>query len=100
MVLLKELVSGLQDMLEGGRLKESDIPDDYQWLTRQIERMKGKKTPDDSVYINLAKQQYCNDDVEIDDECVLSHADQGAWVSAWVWVYDAEVAETNEAQSA
>ena len=27
-----------------------------------------------------------NDDLEIDDEPLLSVADDGVWVSAWIWV--------------
>jgi hypothetical protein len=32
------------------------------------------------------------DDTEIDDEPELSPADDGCWVSAWVWVYKEEIA--------
>lgn len=28
----RQLHDGLSDMIEGGRLKEIDIPDDYRWL--------------------------------------------------------------------
>lgn len=31
-----QLHDGLSDMIEGGRLEECDIPDDYQWLVRQL----------------------------------------------------------------
>lgn len=27
-----------------------------------------------------------NDDIEIDDDAKLSRADNGTWVTAWVWV--------------
>lgn len=30
------LHDGLSDMIEGGRLKEADIPDDYQWLVKEL----------------------------------------------------------------
>ena len=30
------LHDGLSDMIEGGRLTEADIPDDYQWLVKQL----------------------------------------------------------------
>ena len=35
-------------------------------------------------------------DVEIDDEPVLSVADEGVWVSAWVWVQRTHVGEDGE----
>lgn len=33
------LHDGLSDMIEGGRLTEADIPDDYQWLVNSLERI-------------------------------------------------------------
>lgn len=33
------LHDGLTDMIEGGRLNEADIPDDYQWLVETLERL-------------------------------------------------------------
>lgn len=33
-----------------------------------------------------ARAQYCDDDIEIDDAPLFSVADNGCWVSAWVWV--------------
>ena len=30
------LHDGLSDMIEGGRLREEDIPEDYQWLVRML----------------------------------------------------------------
>lgn len=32
------LHDGLSDMIEGGRLKEADIPDDYRWLVETLVR--------------------------------------------------------------
>ena len=40
----------------------------------------------DEEYIAVARELYATDDVEIDDEPALSHANDGAWVAAWVWV--------------
>lgn len=34
-----ELVDGLKDMLDGGRLTGSDIPDDFDWVHQQIEKI-------------------------------------------------------------
>lgn len=36
--------------------------------------------------IEAARSNYAGDDVEIDDKPLLSVADKGVWVSAWVWV--------------
>jgi hypothetical protein len=44
-------------------------------------------------YIAEAKRKYHVDgEVEIDDDAVVSHSDEGAYVQAWVWVskYDVE----------
>lgn len=37
--LAQELFEGLRDMLDGDRLTEAKIPDDYQWLNKQIVEM-------------------------------------------------------------
>lgn len=36
--------------------------------------------------IASARSRYANNDLEIDDNPILSIADKGVWVSAWVWV--------------
>ena len=33
------LHDGISEMIEAGRLKESDIPDDYQWLVESLARL-------------------------------------------------------------
>jgi hypothetical protein len=40
----------------------------------------------DEQAIAAARDMYASDDVEIDDNPKLSHADDGVWVAAWVWV--------------
>lgn len=35
----QKLHDGLSDMIEGGRLTEADIPDDYQWLIESLENL-------------------------------------------------------------
>jgi hypothetical protein len=37
----RELADGLSDMVESGRLSESDIPHDYQWLVKQLVEIVG-----------------------------------------------------------
>lgn len=36
--------------------------------------------------IEKARDIHTSDDVEIDDQPILSIADEGVWVNAWVWV--------------
>lgn len=39
--------------------------------------------------VEVAREQWCSDDLEIDDiltEKDFSQADEGTWVRAWVWV--------------
>lgn len=40
----------------------------------------------DNEWINAAREQYANDDIEIDSNATFSVADDGVWVQAWVWV--------------
>ena len=35
----RKLHDGLSDMIEGGRLTKADIPNDYEWLVRKLERV-------------------------------------------------------------
>ena len=39
--LYRRLADGLSDMVEERRLSEADIPDDYAWLTKQLEAIAG-----------------------------------------------------------
>lgn len=42
--------------------------------------------PADAAEIEAARDAYQDDDLEIDDDALVSHADEGYWVSAWVWI--------------
>lgn len=52
------------------------------------------------VAIAAARAIYATDEVEIDDTPSVSIADDGVWVSAWVWVPngDEDEIETTEAE--
>lgn len=50
--------------------------------------------------IAAARDEYASDDVEIDDNPSISRADDGTWVSAWVWVPDAEPTEDEKNEAA
>lgn len=49
-------------------------------------------------YVDEARKQYQKDgECEIDDDAVVSHgADSGAYVMAWVWVYDKETRDGDD----
>ena len=53
------------------------------------------KTPTDKQFQAAARRLYHNDgEIEIDEGAVVSRAegnpDKGAYVQAWVWVYDSD----------
>lgn len=52
-------------------------------------------TPATTEEIQRARDEYQNDDVEIDEGAEASHADGGVWVQAWVWLGDEELLATN-----
>jgi len=87
----RELVSGLENMIQSGRLSEADIPDDYLWLTDTLGRIDLTRREDDTVAIELAREQYGCDDIEVDEDCAFSRADDGLWVSGWLWVCNDDV---------
>ena len=46
---------------------------------------------DKKAYIDQAKREYEDNDIEIDHDAAVEKVDNGAWVQAWVWVYDSEL---------
>lgn len=44
----------------------------------------------DAQYRLAAIEQYCTDDIEIDEGAKVERGDDGAFVQAWVWVYHEE----------
>lgn len=50
--------------------------------------------PDDRKYRHVARLIHQEDGVlEIDDDARVSHCAEGAYVQAWVWVDETDVAE-------
>ena len=48
--------------------------------------------PSDAAYRDAARSLYGTEDVNVDDDAVISRGDdEGAWVAAWVWVPDSSV---------
>jgi hypothetical protein len=52
-----------------------------------------KATPE---LVQAARDEYQNEDIEVDDDATTSRTDTGTWVSAWVWVPDDEDDEEDE----
>jgi hypothetical protein len=42
-------------------------------------------SPEEADYVSMARE-YCDYDLKIDEEPLVSIGDDGAWVGAWVWV--------------
>ena len=40
---------------------------------------------EEGEFVSLARG-FCNDELEVDEDPVVSLADGGAWVAAWLWV--------------
>jgi hypothetical protein len=38
--------------------------------------------------VTAARREYASDELRIDDKPAVSPCDDGAWVAAWVWVWD------------
>jgi len=56
-----------------------------------IEKLTEVEGLNDQAYIKAARDLWETDELEIDDHPRVSlGGDAGAWVSAWVWVQDAE----------
>jgi formylmethanofuran dehydrogenase subunit E len=46
---------------------------------------------DDQHWRDKARETYAlSDDISIDEDATISHAENGCWVAAWVWVPDEE----------
>lgn len=80
------------DLLERARLlidteKDTESPDcPYTALVKEIdEYLALKATP---AQVEAAREEWADDELEIDDEAMLSPAADGSgtWISAWVWM--------------
>jgi hypothetical protein len=59
--------------------------DHYKSLQEQLNDLDRDRAAHE-LTIEAARNNHVSDDVEIDDDPFLSIADEGVWVSAWVWV--------------
>lgn len=52
--------------------------------------------PETVTFREAAGAEYANDEVEIDDDAMISRSDNGAFVQAWVWVSNEEAGVEGE----
>jgi hypothetical protein len=62
-------------------------------LKPQTSPLEDEELPHDAVYRDAATRVWANDDLQIDADAKVSASDDGAWVSAWVWVSNEEAIE-------
>lgn len=61
-------------------------------LKADVERLSGEVSEHGGI-VQAARKQHCTEDLEIDDYPILSVADEGIWVNAWVWMPNPVAAE-------
>ncbi|WP_234265166.1 hypothetical protein [Hydrogenophaga sp. NFH-34] len=83
---LKELAMAVVDASEKG-----DLTAAIQALGAELKRLE-QTGGDQEEVIQMARRAYCDDDdIQIDEDAEVSETDDGAWVSAWVWVSTEEM---------
>lgn len=60
--------------------------DEAQCLVAQSIIVNAKDGRAEGDEIERARNEYANDECEIDDEAGTSRSDEGTWVQAWVWL--------------
>lgn len=60
-------------------------------LYRKVQALREGAEPASPKEIQAARDTYQTTDITIDDDAQLSIADDGFWVSAWVWLTNEEV---------
>lgn len=83
-----KILAELREAVGRGLLDQADVLKALHAANEDIPRHQG--------VIEQARGQYTNDDVEIDDEPLISPGEKGCWVSAWVWVAVAECDDEDE----
>lgn len=79
-------------------LKASNLPPHIsnsiiEALSSKTDSPEWLKNPGNDDIRDAAREQWQENDLEIDDQCYLSPGgdEDGMWVSAWVWVNDKEI---------
>ena len=80
------LVQRLNEMIADGRVSEEKVPDDFSWLKDTVDNLREAKSKQAEKAIAAARECYGSDEIEVDDDCIFSWADDGVWVGAWLWV--------------
>jgi hypothetical protein len=75
-------LSALAEALKAGTVIQSQVLETLHAADPTMENNAGT--------IEAARFTYESDEIEIDDSPLLSEADNGCWVSAWVWVANSE----------
>lgn len=66
--------------------------DEARSLVKEIEAAKASE-----VDIQVARDMYSNGEIEVDDNATTSESDEeGIWISAWLFVYDADREDDDE----
>lgn len=60
-------------------------PAHYEALKKELDAATQNRTVHART-IEAAREKHATDEVEIDDDVLLSIGDEGMWVSAWVWI--------------
>lgn len=90
---IKQLIEAAIAM-RGSPDKDSSHVKLYKAL-EEIERM-GREQEQHADAIQRARDQYASDDVDFDDNPMVSVGEDGVWVSAWVWVPKPDAASDEE----
>jgi Asp-tRNA(Asn)/Glu-tRNA(Gln) amidotransferase A subunit family amidase len=94
------LYRSLKDLLVLGLLKDAkgDNPDVRRAKRAALKRLAKAgemvaEAEDAQGHIDIARDSYTNDDLEIDPTPAVSRSDLGVWIAAWVHVSDEELEE-------
>lgn len=80
MLMLEQLAQKVVACWEAG-----DLAATVRELSKQLTEIREEREAHEET-IETARKTYASGDLAIDDQPLVSVANNGAWVSAWVWV--------------
>lgn len=80
------LAQNLLSVIASGGIVDADGTQSLARLTELAKSVAATPSPDCAATRAQARVIYGSDDVEIDDDCQFSVADDGTWVGGWLWV--------------
>lgn len=90
MKTVTDLVAAANAMLKasGNNLAAQPVPFQkaYAGLLKAVDDATGENAWATHAERIRAVEVYATDEVEIDDKAMVSRADEGLWVAAWVWL--------------